>query len=103
MASHYKLVASFNNKYSFLMEQEVNFDNYISTLEQMDYITCIYDDQSSLIKQLETKGIISGKNHLSICYNYKNEKHYLHPLFGYPEMAHVIEKLENYTCVENGK
>lgn len=94
MARHYKLVASFKNNYGFYNEQELELGDAVTTLEEMDYLTCRFEDQSQLISLLEKDGLISGKNNLSISYNHNGKKNFLNPLFGYPEMMGIIDNLE---------
>lgn len=102
MARHYKLVASFKNNYGFYNEQELELGDAVTTLEEMDYITCRFEDQSQLISLLEKDGLISGKNNLSISYNHNGKKNYLNPLFGYPEMMGIIDNLEEVVSFDNG-
>lgn len=105
MATHYKLVASYKNKYSFINEQELVelVDHPITSLDEMDKITCRYPDSDYLIKLLDNDGMISGKNYLSIKYKKNGKDCYLHPVFGIPELIDVIDDLQVVQTVRNGR
>ena len=100
MATHYKLTASYKNNYSFFEEQEL--DTNITTLEEIDYITCRYPSCEYLLQLLDNDGIISGKNHLSIRYKSKNQCKYLHPIFNMPELMDIIDNLQERQVYQNG-
>ena len=101
----YKLVACFKNKYSYINEQELDFqEDKIINISTIDYITCRYPSETFLINLLDRDGIISGMNHLSIkkCKD-GNQTYYLSPLFNHIEMLDVIDELKERVIYEDGK
>jgi len=105
MATHYKLVACYKNKYNFINEQELNefFNHPITSLEEIDRITCRYPDADYLINLLDNDGIISGKNHLSIRYKSKDKNNYLHPIFNIPDLVDAIDDLQVIQTIRDGR
>lgn len=103
MATHYKLIASYKNKYNFLEEQELDFlFEKGATLEEIDSITCRYPSSEYLLHLLDIDGVVSGKNHLSIRYKHKNQYKYIHPIFDIPELLEILSSLQEKHDFQDG-
>lgn len=102
MARLYRLIASNKNSAGIYNEEVVNQTDSFRTLEEVDFVTCCYDNQIDFLNMLDCDGIVSNKNYISIQYKHNKENRYLHPLFGYPNMINIINQLKEVTTYVDG-
>ena len=60
--ANYKLIDSIKTKYGFYGERVLNAGDPYKSLEEIDYITCDYDDMIDFVQELRRDGITIFKN-----------------------------------------
>ena len=102
MARLYRLIASNKANYVFCNEEVISITDPFKSLEEVDFVTCRYNNQFEFLNTLDKDVFISNKDYVSIQYTHNKENKYLHPLFGCPSMINIINQLKEINTYVDG-